>query len=80
MSKSASRSRIVLGTLTAIFFALEPLMLLWQPLLPPGSYAIIATLCACARAGLSYYTKAMEKECVQKEDNSSPDDAAISGN
>lgn len=55
MSKKMTRTRFVLGTLAAIFLAAEPLMMLWQPLLPPGSYAAIATVCACIRAGLAYY-------------------------
>lgn len=30
-------------------------MMLWQPILPPGSYAAIATVVAIIRAGVTYY-------------------------
>lgn len=73
MSKKVSRTRFVLGTLAAIFLAAEPLMMLWQPLLPPGSYAAIATVCACIRAGLAYYmtTDVVEDAPEKGEDNAS---------
>lgn len=55
MSKKVTRTKLVLGVLAAAFLAAEPLMTLWQPLLPPGSYAGIATFMAVCRAGLTFY-------------------------
>lgn len=52
----AKKKHITLGVIAAIFLAAEPLMMLWQPLLPQGSYAGIATFVAICRAGLVYYT------------------------
>ncbi len=65
MSKKMSKTKLLLGVLAAVFLAAEPLMMLWQPLLPQGSYAGIATFVAIARAGLVYYTTNEEGEdCV----------------
>ena len=55
MSKKVTRTKMVLGILAAVFLAAEPLMTLWQPLLPPGSYAGIATFIAVCRADLTFY-------------------------
>ena len=52
----SKKMKMVLGITAAIFLAAEPLMMLWQPLLPQGSYAGIATFVAIVRAGLVYYT------------------------
>ena len=57
----SKKSHLALGVLAAVFLAAEPLMMLWQPLLPQGSYAGIATFVAIVRAALVYYTTA-EKE------------------
>ena len=56
--------KLTLGVLAAVFLAAEPLMMLWQPILPTGTYAGIATLVATARAGLVYYTT---KEPIEPE-------------
>ena len=61
MSKKMSKTKLTLGVLAAVFLAAEPLMMLWQPLLPQGSYAGIATFVAIVRAALVYYTTT-EKE------------------
>lgn len=58
--------KLALGVVAAAFLAAEPLMMLWQPLLPPGSYAAIATFVAIVRAGLVYYTS---KEPVEPEED-----------
>jgi hypothetical protein len=52
----SKKVKLALGVLAAAFLAAEPLMMLWQPLLPQGSYAGIATFVAICRAGLVYYT------------------------
>ena len=52
----SKKVKMALGITAAIFLAAEPLMMLWQPLLPQGSYAGIATFVAIVRAGLVYYT------------------------
>jgi len=52
----SNKTHLTLGVIAAAFLAAEPLMMLWQPLLPPGSYAGIATFVAIVRAGLVYYT------------------------
>ena len=52
----SKKVKLALGVLAAVFLAAEPLMMLWQPLLPQGSYAGIATFVAVMRAGLVYYT------------------------
>lgn len=57
----AKKKHIALGVIAAIFLAAEPLMMLWQPLLPQGSYAGIATFVAVVRAGLVYYTTTAEE-------------------
>lgn len=57
----SKKIKMGLGILAAVFLAAEPLMMLWQPLLPQGSYAGIATFVAIVRAGLVYYTTT-EKE------------------
>lgn len=61
----SKKIKLTLGVLAAVFLAAEPLMMLWQPLLPQGSYAAIATFVAIVRAGLVYYTS---KEPVEEED------------
>lgn len=58
--------KLALGVVAAAFLAAEPLMTLWQPLLPQGSYAAIATFIAIIRAGLVYYTS---KEPVEPEED-----------
>jgi len=58
--------KLALGVVAAAFLALEPLMMLWQPLLPTGTYAGIATFVAVIRAGLVYYTT---KEPVEPEED-----------
>lgn len=58
----SKKVKLVLGVLAAAFLAAEPLMLLWQPLLPQGSYAGIATFVAIVRAGLVYYTTTDKEE------------------
>ena len=58
--------KLALGVVAAAFLAAEPLMMLWQPLLPQGSYAGIATVVAIVRAGLVYYTS---KEPVEPEED-----------
>lgn len=61
----SNKMKMGLGILAAVFLAAEPLMMLWQPLLPQGSYAGIATFVAVVRAGLVYYTTKKEGEdCV----------------
>lgn len=50
------KTRLVLGILAAVFLAAEPLMMLWQPVLPTGTYAGIATVVAVCRAALAYIT------------------------
>lgn len=57
----SKKIKMALGVLAAVFLAAEPLMMLWQPLLPQGSYAGIATFVAIVRAALVYYTTT-EKE------------------
>ena len=52
----SKKIKLTLGVLAAVFLAAEPLMMLWQPLLPQGSYAGIATFVAIVRAALVYYT------------------------
>ncbi|WPJ20649.1 holin [Pseudomonas phage vB_PF_Y1-MI] len=72
MSKKITKTRFVLGVIAAVLLAAEPLMMLWQPILPPGSYALIATLSACLRAGLTYYMNSdvgVKDEEGKKEDN-----------
>lgn len=58
----SKKSHLALGVLAAVFLAAEPLMMLWQPLLPQGSYAGIATFVAIVRAALVYYTTAEKEE------------------
>ncbi|AHJ87344.1 hypothetical protein phiPsa267_090 [Pseudomonas phage phiPsa267] len=65
----AKKKHITLGVVAAIFLAAEPLMMLWQPLLPQGSYAGIATFVAVVRAGLVYYTTAEKEEGEEDADN-----------
>lgn len=57
----SKKIKLTLGVLAAVFLAAEPLMMLWQPLLPQGSYAGIATFVAVVRAGLVYYTTTAEE-------------------
>ena len=52
----SKKMKLTLGVLAAVFLAAEPLMMLWQPLLPQGSYAGIATFVAIVRGALVYYT------------------------
>ena len=52
----SKKVKMALGITAAVFLAAEPLMMLWQPLLPQGSYAGIATFVAIVRAALVYYT------------------------
>lgn len=52
----SKKVKMGLGILAAVFLAAEPLMMLWQPLLPQGSYAGIATFVAVVRAALVFYT------------------------
>lgn len=54
----SKKIKLVLGVIAAVLIAAEPLMMLWQPILPPGSYAAIATLVACVRAGIAFYVQA----------------------
>lgn len=58
----SKKVKLALGITAAVFLAAEPLMMLWQPLLPQGSYAGIATFVAIVRAALVYYTTTEEKE------------------
>jgi predicted Zn-dependent protease len=58
----SKKMKMGLGILAAVFLAAEPLMMLWQPLLPQGSYAGIATFVAIVRAGLVYYTTTEEED------------------
>lgn len=58
----SKKMKMGLGILAAVFLAAEPLMMLWQPLLPQGSYAGIATFVAVVRAALVYYTTKEEGE------------------
>lgn len=69
-----SKVKFVLGVLAAIFLAAEPLMQLWQPLLPPGSYAVIATVIAICRAGLTYAvtTDVLEDNKEEEDDVANP--------
>lgn len=53
--KTKSRTSIILGFFVVLFLALDPLMMLWQSVLPPGSYAAIATVIAIVRTALNYY-------------------------
>lgn len=53
--KTKSRTSIILGFFVALFLAAEPLMMLWQAVLPPGSFAAVATVLAIVRTGLNYY-------------------------
>lgn len=62
----SKKTKMALGIIAAVFLAAEPLMMLWQPLLPQGSYAGIATFVAIVRAGLVYYTT---KEGEEDADN-----------
>jgi hypothetical protein len=66
MAKHLHKTKWALGILAAIFVAAEPLMPLWQPLLPAGSYAAIATIIMLARAALTYMVSAPE-DCDDKE-------------
>lgn len=72
MSKKISKARFVLGAIAAMLIALEPLMMLWQPILPPGSYAVIATVVALIRAGATYYMSS--NIGVKPEDDSKEDE------
>lgn len=69
-----SKVEFVLGVLAAIFLAAEPLMQLWQPLLPPGSYVVIATIIAVCRAGLTYAisTDVLEDTTEEEDDATKP--------
>ncbi len=69
MTKKVTRTKLILGVLAAAFLAAEPLMMLWQPILPQGSYAGIATFVAICRAGLSYYITA---PAVSEEEEDAP--------
>ncbi len=63
--KTKSRTSIILGFFVVLFLAIEPLMMLWQSVIPPGTYAAIATVLAVVRTGLNYY---MTTTASQEED------------
>jgi hypothetical protein len=69
MAKHLNKTKWTLGILAAIFVAAEPLMPLWQPFLPAGSYAGIATIIMLARAALTFMISAPQEE---SEDDASP--------
>lgn len=69
------KTKMFLGVLAAVFLAAEPLMMLWQPLLPPGSYAVIATVIAICRAALTYV---MTTDVLDEETEEGIDDATKS--
>lgn len=66
--KTKSRASIILGFFVVLFLALDPLMMLWQTVIPPGTYAAIATALAVIRTGLNYYmTTTASKEADEQE-------------
>lgn len=44
-----------MGFFVVLFLALDPLMMLWQSVIPAGTYAAIATFLAVIRTALNYY-------------------------
>lgn len=67
MAKHLNKTKWTLGILAAVFVAAEPLMPLWQPLLPAGSYAGIASLIMLARAALTFMISAPTDQCEDDE-------------
>lgn len=67
--KTKSRTSIILGFFVVLFLALDPLMMLWQPIIPAGAYAAVATVLAVIRTALNYYmtTTASLEEDAQEE-------------
>ncbi|WKV20461.1 hypothetical protein 16Q_068 [Pseudomonas phage 16Q] len=69
--KTKSRTSIILGFFVVLFLALDPLMMLWQSVIPAGSYAAIATFLAVIRSGLNYYmttTASLEEDQQEAEE------------
>lgn len=65
----SKKTKLALGVVAAVFLAAEPLMMLWQPILPQGSYAGIATFVAVVRAAVVYYTA--NDDLVEEDEHAS---------
>jgi purine-cytosine permease-like protein len=72
MAKHLNKTKWTLGILAAIFVAAEPLMPLWQPLLPAGSYAGIATIIMLARAALTFMISSPTAPQEESQDDADP--------